>query len=51
MLPIIAIKGSAGELGFQYGARCQEMIQKNIQLYFRVFQHYAQLDNSIAARP
>jgi isopenicillin-N N-acyltransferase-like protein len=50
MLPIIAIKGSAGELGFQHGSRCQEMIQKNIQLYFRVFQHYAQLDRSQAIK-
>lgn len=50
MLPIISIKGPPHELGFQHGSRCQEMIRRNIQLYFRVFQHYAQLDRSQAVK-
>lgn len=44
MLPIISLKGSPQDIGFQYGSSCREMIQKNINLYFRLFHHYANLD-------
>src|SRR5512137_2402164 len=44
MLPVVTVKGKPGEAGYQYGTKCREMIQKNVQLYFRLFQHYAQLD-------
>jgi len=48
MLPVISVKGRPGEVGFQYGRECREMIQKNVHLYFRLFKHYAQLDRSQA---
>ena len=48
MLPVISLKGKPGELGYQHGSRCRQMIQKNVHLYFRLFQHYAQLDRSQA---
>lgn len=48
MLPVISVKGKPGDVGFQYGAQCREMIHKNIRLYFRVFQHYAGLDHGQA---
>jgi isopenicillin-N N-acyltransferase-like protein len=44
MLPVISVKGKPREVGYQYGTQCREMIQKNVHLYFRLFQHYAQLD-------
>ena len=48
MLPVVSVKGKPGEAGHQYGTQCREMIQKNVQLYFRLFQHYAQLDRAPA---
>jgi isopenicillin-N N-acyltransferase like protein len=48
MLPVISVKGKPGEVGYQYGEECREMIQKNVHLYFRLFKHYAQLDRSQA---
>jgi isopenicillin-N N-acyltransferase like protein len=44
MLPIISLKGNPGEVGFQHGTRCREMIHKNVHLYFSLFKHYAALD-------
>jgi len=49
-LPIISTKGTPREVGFQHGRLCQAMIRNNVQLYFRVFQHYANLDRSQALR-
>ena len=48
MLPICSLKGSPREIGRQYGTSCQDKIHKNIDLYFRVFKHYANLDKSQA---
>jgi isopenicillin-N N-acyltransferase-like protein len=48
MLPIVSLKGTPQEVGFQHGSLCREMIRKNIQLYFRIFQHYANLDRNQA---
>jgi isopenicillin-N N-acyltransferase-like protein len=48
MLPVISVKGKPGEVGFQYGKECREMIRKNVHLYFRLFQHYAQMDRNQA---
>jgi isopenicillin-N N-acyltransferase-like protein len=48
MLPVISVKGKPGDVGFQYGAQCREMIQKNINLYFRLFNHYARLGRNQA---
>ena len=48
MVPIISVKGNPHEIGVQYGIRCREMIQKNVELYFRVFQHYARLERNAA---
>lgn len=48
MLPVVSLKGTPREVGLQHGSLCQEMIRKNVQLYFRVFQHYAQLDRNQA---
>ncbi len=50
MLPVISVKGRPKEIGLQHGARCREMIRKNIRLYFQLFQHYANLDKSRAGR-
>ncbi|MBP1716190.1 MAG: acyl-CoA--6-aminopenicillanic acid acyl-transferase, partial [Deltaproteobacteria bacterium] len=50
MLPLYSLKGSPREIGRQYGASCAEGIHKNIDLYFRVFKHYANLDRSRASR-
>lgn len=44
MLPIISLKGTPKEIGFQYGSACREMIIKNIDLYFRLFEYYAHLN-------
>ncbi len=48
MLPHICVKGSPGEIGVQHGTRCRDMIHKNINLYFRLFHHYAGLDRNQA---
>ena len=48
MLPVVSVKGKPGEVGYQYGTQCREMIQKNVHLYFRLFQHYAQMDRTQA---
>ncbi len=48
MLPVISLKGHPGEVGHQHGTRCREMIQKNVHLYFHLFEHYAQLDRNQA---
>ncbi len=48
MLPVISLKGKPGEVGYQHGTRCREMIKKNVHLYFRLFNHYAQLDRDQA---
>jgi isopenicillin-N N-acyltransferase like protein len=48
MLPVISLKGNPGEVGFQHGTRCREMIQENVHLYFQLFKHYAALDRSQA---
>ncbi len=44
MLPTISLKGTPKEIGSQYGFACREMIRKNIDLYFRLFQYYANLN-------
>lgn len=44
MIPIISLKGSPKEIGFQHGSACKEMIRKNIDLYFKLFHYYANLD-------
>lgn len=44
MLPIISLRGKPKEIGFQYGSACGEMIKKNIDLYFRLFKYYANLN-------
>jgi isopenicillin-N N-acyltransferase like protein len=44
MIPLFSLKGRPGEIGVQHGTQCREMIQKNINLYFRLFQHYANLN-------
>ncbi len=44
MLPVISVKGNPRQVGHQHGTRCRDMIHKNISLYFRLFQHYANLD-------
>lgn len=48
MLPIISTKGTPGEVGFQFGSLGRELIRKNVQLYFRLFKHYGQLDRNQA---
>ncbi len=48
MFPIISLKGTPEEIGFRHGALCREAIEKNIDLYFRVFKHYAELDRNQA---
>ena len=50
MLPLYSLKGSPREIGRQHGASCPERVHKNIDLYFRVFKHYANLDRSRAIR-
>jgi isopenicillin-N N-acyltransferase-like protein len=50
MFPLYSLKGSPREIGRQYGASCPDRIHKNIDLYFRVFKHYANLDRSRAVR-
>ena len=49
MVPIVSVKGTPTEVGVQHGSQCKEMIRKNIDLYFRLFQHYANLDRNRAA--
>ncbi|MGB9700563.1 MAG: C45 family autoproteolytic acyltransferase/hydrolase [Thermodesulfobacteriota bacterium] len=44
MLPIVSLKGTPKEIGSQYGSACREMIKKNIDLYFRLFKYYANLN-------
>jgi isopenicillin-N N-acyltransferase like protein len=50
MFPIYSLKGSPGEIGRQYGSFCRDRIQKNIDLYFRIFKHYANLEKDQAVR-
>lgn len=44
MIPLITLKGKPKEIGWRYGSSCREMIQKNIDLYFRLFKYYANLN-------
>jgi isopenicillin-N N-acyltransferase like protein len=44
MIPQFSLKGRPKEIGFQHGTQCRDMIQKNIGLYFRLFQHYSNLN-------
>jgi len=48
MFPVYSLKGSPREIGRQYGSSCQEQIHKNVDLYFRIFEHYAKLDRGRA---
>ncbi|MBP1713930.1 MAG: acyl-CoA--6-aminopenicillanic acid acyl-transferase, partial [Deltaproteobacteria bacterium] len=50
MFPLYSLKGSPREIGRQYGVSCPEKIHKNIDLYFRIFKHYANLDRNRAIR-
>ncbi len=50
MLPVYSLRGTPREIGRQYGSSCQDRIQNNIDFYFRVFQHYANLDRNQAVR-
>ena len=50
MLPIYSLKGSPREIGRQYGTSCRDRIHKNIDLYFSLFRHYANLDRNQAIR-
>lgn len=48
MLPVFSLKGTPGEVGFQHGTACRDMIHKNVHFYFRLFKHYAALDRAQA---
>ncbi len=48
MLPLVSVKGSPADVGYQHGAQCREMVRKNIDLYFRLFHYYAKLDRQQA---
>jgi isopenicillin-N N-acyltransferase like protein len=50
MFPLYSLKGSPREIGRQYGTFCQDRIRKNIDFYFRVFKHYANLERDQAVR-
>ena len=50
MFPIVEVKGTPYECGWQHGKTVSELIQKNIEAYLRLFEFHANLDPVAAKR-
>lgn len=44
MYPVVRVEGDARERGRQYGAQARERVQRSIEAYREVFEHYATWD-------
>jgi len=48
--PVISISGSPFDRGKQYGSRCKQKVEHNIENYYRTFRDYSNLDRPKAQK-